>query len=108
VNVELSSEVLAKAKSLESPFYRKQRRKASKKTHHFFNQRLLGVDLLLLKMPVWLGPMALTRRRRRYQAARPHLICQRVEPPSVAAATYGAPKENAFHQLELPAVFPFR
>jgi hypothetical protein len=31
-----------------------------------------------------------------------------LRPPSVAAATYGALRDNAFHQLELPAVFPFR
>jgi hypothetical protein len=38
VNLEISNGPLAKAKSWELRFYRKERRKASKKTHRFSNQ----------------------------------------------------------------------
>jgi hypothetical protein len=96
VNVEFSNEALAKAKSRELRSYRKAPRNASKKNSPLLEPGRLQVDRLLRKMPVRLGPMVETiAEGTKYQAAKPHLICQRVE-------------DNAFHQLELPAVFPFR
>jgi hypothetical protein len=42
VNVELSNEVLAKAKSWELPVYQKARGKASEKTHPLLSQAVYG------------------------------------------------------------------
>jgi len=84
----MSNEPLAKAKSWELRFYRKERRKASKKLTASRTRLSTGES-------AFPKTMADSPPKAQILAGRPHLFWQRVD-------------DNAFHQLELSALFRFR
>ena len=105
-NPEFSNQPLAKAKSWELRFYRKTPCEASKKLANFTKASKRGS----------VSPIKIRRRERRRQRSLPKTLtqagkvaffCQRDGENAFNRCTNMIPN-NAFPQLELPALFRFR
>jgi len=103
VNVELSNEVLAKAKSWELRFYRKQRRKASKKLTLIEPGCLRWIGFSENASPARTDDETIAEGANIRRQSRIYFD----NALSSLRQGYGGPRDNASHQLELPAVFLF-